>query len=218
MIFDAFNTLVRPVPGFEQTFADALAGIGIDASPAIMAQLQSASAGLDHHRWSASREDYLSWTKGTLTSVRPELLAELAASVIPALEQLHQAPMEQFPEVAGSLEVLRSGGMTIAVCSNWGWDLARDLASADVAGRVDIMVSSAEAGYRKPHREIYRRVLRAAGVHASDAIFVGDNLEADVIGPQRAGISGVLLDRTGIQAPGRASLASLAALAERLRQ
>jgi putative hydrolase of the HAD superfamily len=217
VIFDAFNTLVKPVRGFERTFVDALSRIGIDGSAAVMAHLQSVSAGLDHRQWSTSRDEYLRWTAGTLASVRPEFLAEFASGVMPALEQLHQAPMEQFPDVAGCLEVLRSGGMTIAVCSNWGWDLAEDLASAEIAGQVGIMVSSAQAGCRKPHRDIYRRVLDAAGVRAADAIFVGDNLQADVVGPQLAGIDSVLLDRSGVQVPGHPTIASLRSLAGHIR-
>src|SRR5215469_14305448 len=66
VIFDAFNTLVRPVAGFEETFADALTSIGIESSRAMLARLQVASAGLDHRRWSRSRDDYAAWTRKTL--------------------------------------------------------------------------------------------------------------------------------------------------------
>ena len=218
VIFDAFNTLVRPVAGFEGTFAQALVAFGIDASPEIMARLQSASAGLDHRRWSTSRDDYAAWTLRTLRSNGPDLLAKLASYVIPALEQWHQAPVEQFSDVAACLTTLRSAGITVAVCSNWGWDLADDLADAALARLIDIMVSSAEAGCRKPHPDIYHRVLNLVGVRPAEAVFVGDDIEADVRGPQRVGITSILLDRTGPGAPGYASLPSLADLAGHISQ
>jgi putative hydrolase of the HAD superfamily len=217
VIFDAFNTLVRPLFGFENTFAAALAGLGVEASAAVMALLQSASEGLDHRQWSTSRDDYARWTARTLTSNATDLLAASASHVIPALEQWHQAPMEQFPDVASCLSTLRSNGVTVAVCSNWGWDLADDLARAGLSELVDIVISSAQAGYRKPNKNIYRTVLELAGVLAGDAMFVGDNLQADVRGPQGTGIRSVLLDRAGVGAPGYAVVSSLSKLAPYVR-
>jgi len=217
VIFDAFNTLVRPVAGFEETFADALTSIGIESSRAVLARLQVASAGLDHRRWSRSRDDYAAWTRKTLRRQGSHLLASFASHVIPALEQWHQAPMEQFPDAAGCLASMRSMGITVAVCSNWGWDLADDLASAGLAGLADVLLSSAEAGCRKPHPDIYRKVLRLVGVAPREAVFVGDNLEADVRGPQRAGIRGVLLDRAAAGAAALRAVSSLAELAGHIR-
>ena len=56
VIFDAFNTLVRPVPGFENTFT-AVTRLGVADPTSVMAMLQSESDGLDHRQWS-SREEY----------------------------------------------------------------------------------------------------------------------------------------------------------------
>jgi putative hydrolase of the HAD superfamily len=213
VIFDAFNTLVRPVPGFEETFAEALTSFGIEPSRAVLARLQVASAGLDHRRWSRSRDHYAAWTRTTLRRKGSHLLATFASHVIPALEQWHQAPMEQFPDVAACLASLRSNGITVAVCSNWGWDLADDLAGAGLAGLADVVLSSAEAGCRKPHPDIYQKVLSLVGVTPREAVFVGDNVEADVLGPERAGIRGILLDRAAAGAAALRTVSSLADLA-----
>ena|SRR5215475_11156209 len=217
VIFDAFNTLVRPKAGFENTFTAALVGLGVEVSAAVMNLLQSASEGLDHRQWSTSRDDYARWTAKTLTSNTTDLLADSASHVIPALEQWHQAPMEQFPDVASCLSTLRSNGITVAVCSNWGWDLADDLARAGLSEPVDMVISSAQAGYRKPNKNIYRTVLEAASIPAADAMFVGDNLQADVRGPQRAGIRSVLLDRARVGVPGYTVVSSLSKLAPHVR-
>jgi ribonucleotide monophosphatase NagD (HAD superfamily) len=48
----------------------------------------------------------------------------------------------------------------------------------------------------KPSAAFFAAALRAAGVSADQAVMVGDDLEADVLGAQAAGITGVLV-RTG---------------------
>jgi HAD superfamily hydrolase (TIGR01458 family) len=48
----------------------------------------------------------------------------------------------------------------------------------------------------KPSAAFFAAALRAGGVSADHAVMVGDDLEADVLGAQAAGITGVLV-RTG---------------------
>jgi putative hydrolase of the HAD superfamily len=196
VIFDAFNTLVTARRGSERTFLTGLAQAGLDATASALAELQAASEGLDHPGRSASRQAYVAWATGTLRGVRQGGLAadaSLAACVVPALEQLHQAPMVALPGAAACLRSLRSAGFTIAVCSNWGWDLAADLEGTGLTGDIDVLVTSAQAGCRKPHRRIYQETLDLAGFGAADAVFVGDSLRTDVEGPRRAGVRSVLL-------------------------
>ena len=86
---------------------------------------------------------------------------------------------------------LRGRGITVAVCSNWDWHLDRAMASAGLDGSVDIMVTSARAGARKPHPRIFRHTLDACGVEAADAVFVGDSWGPDVEGPRAIGMRAV---------------------------
>jgi HAD superfamily hydrolase (TIGR01509 family) len=202
IIFDAFNTLVTSRPGYEETFLGGLTAVNKHASSDLLTTLQVASEGLDHSSWSTSRRVYSKWTAGTLASLAQAgaaLDAELAPRVVPALEQLHQAPMVALPDAADCLATLKGAGFTIALCSNWGWDLADDLADTGLTGWIDVLVTSAQAGYRKPHPRIYQETLGQAGFSAADAVFVGDSLRTDALGPQRVGIRSVLLAR-GAQA------------------
>ena len=49
------------------------------------------------------------------------------------------------------LSELRGRGLILAICSNWDWDIARAVASAGMEGMTDVVVTSAQAGARKPH-------------------------------------------------------------------
>jgi putative hydrolase of the HAD superfamily len=53
-----------------------------------------------------------------------------------------------------------------------------------------ILVSMAE-GVRKPEAEIFRRALKRLGVESHQAIFVGDNPEADIAGAQAFGMKAI---------------------------
>jgi putative hydrolase of the HAD superfamily len=196
VIFDAFNTLVTARPGSQDTFLAGLKGTGLDASASLLAELQAACEGLDHSARSGAREAYIGWARDTLSKVRQaggSIAADLAPRVVPALEQLHQAPMIPLPGAAACLRTLKAHGFAVAVCSNWGWDLREDLEATGLTADIDIFVASAQAGWRKPHPRIYQSTLDQAGFDAGEAVFVGDSFRTDFMGPRSAGIRPVLL-------------------------
>jgi putative hydrolase of the HAD superfamily len=56
----------------------------------------------------------------------------------------------------------------------------------------DCRVTAADAGYLKPHPEIFEYALNKLGVSADEAVFVGDNAVADIAGAQGAGMRAIL--------------------------
>lgn len=57
---------------------------------------------------------------------------------------------------------------------------------------VDFRILSSALGWRKPHPAIYAAALSKAGARPEEALFVGDRLLEDILGPGRLGIPGVL--------------------------
>ncbi|HEX2429120.1 MAG TPA: HAD family hydrolase [Gaiellaceae bacterium] len=89
------------------------------------------------------------------------------------------------------LEALRARGLKLALVSNTAspqWLLQPMLERQGIAERVDAIVLSSEVGKRKPHPAIFERALSELDVDASVALFVGDRLEADVLGASRIGM------------------------------
>jgi putative hydrolase of the HAD superfamily len=181
-----------------------------------LARYQLASEGLDHSYWSSSRQSYLDWAAETLRLAGGSAAADLAARVAPALEQLHQAPMTALPGAEECLASLKAAGFTTAVCSNWGWDLQDDLVPTGLAPYIDVFVSSAQAGCRKPHPRIYQATIEAGGFGAERAVFVGDSPRTDVYGPRAVGIRAVLLSARPAADFAGESAESLAAVARSL--
>jgi HAD superfamily hydrolase (TIGR01509 family) len=217
VIFDAFNTLVTARPGSENTFLAGLAQAGLEATVPTLARLQAASEGFDHSAWSGSRQSYVGWARETLRIAGPAGAGtDLAGCIVPALEQLHQAPMIAMPGAVACLRKLRAAGFAVAVCSNWGWDLQADLEDTGLVEEIDVLVPSAQAGFRKPHPQIYQSTLALSGFAAEEAVFLGDNLTTDVLGPQSAGIRAVLLAPVTVDTFRGQQTRSLAAAADLL--
>ena len=156
--------------------------------------------GIEHGDESLSREHYVTWQRGRLLSMLGEadvhpgehdaILAELQAG-----RDGHV--LEPYPEAAAVLAELRAAGLRLAVCSNWDWDLEPAVTEAGLRDGVDLLVSSAWAGARKPHPKIFRITLEQLGVDADEAVFVGDTWGPDVEGPRAFGITPVYLERDG---------------------
>ena len=56
------------------------------------------------------------------------------------------------------------------------------------------MVTSEDAGVKKPDPEIFAYALRRAGATADESLMVGDDEEVDIEGAGRLGIDQVLVD------------------------
>jgi putative hydrolase of the HAD superfamily len=91
----------------------------------------------------------------------------------------------------------------LAVVSNFDWSPTAlgILESAGVRQLFDAVVVSDEVGWRKPRAEIFEVALRRVGVTASEALFVGDRPDIDVVGAQQVGMPVAWINREGAPLP-----------------
>lgn len=100
-----------------------------------------------------------------------------------------------YPDAAETVRRLDGMGLAIAVVSNRmaGPGMLRaDVTGFGINDHVDVIVCSADVGYRKPHRIIFQRALQALSQRPADVVMVGDNFENDVRGAKALGITAVL--------------------------
>ena len=102
-----------------------------------------------------------------------------------------------FPDVVPALDAMQASGLRLGVVSNWGWHAPELLQTLELARHFEVMSISARVGYQKPHRAIFEHALELLEVAPEEAIHVGDDPEADVVGARRVGIEPVLIDRHG---------------------
>ena len=104
---------------------------------------------------------------------------------------------ELLPGTRGELERLRALGFRLGVISNFDSRLYDVLESLGIHSLLECVIISSRAGAAKPDAAIFHQALAAMGVAACEAIHVGDTLEVDAYGAQRAGLRAVLLDPAG---------------------
>ena len=156
--------------------------------------------GVEHLEHSRSRDHYVAWQQERMlgmlaeTDVHP---GEYEAILGKLRSGASQRVLEPYPEAADVLRDLRGRGLRVAICSNWDWDLTEAVEDAGLTELVDVQVSSAWAGARKPHPRIFRHTLEKVGVAAADALFVGDTWGPDVEGPRAVGMTPAYLAREG---------------------
>ena len=102
-----------------------------------------------------------------------------------------------YPDAAPALAALAAAGLRLAVIANWDVSLREVLARFGLGEHLVAVVTAAEVGAAKPDPKPFQVALARLGVEAGDAIHVGDDPETDVTGARAAGLSAVLLDRSG---------------------
>ncbi len=70
--------------------------------------------------------------------------------------------------------------------------MRRRLTEFGLLPHAKVHVFSVAVGHRKPSPTIYRAALDGLGIAPADALFVGDRVREDVLGPQSLGMRGVL--------------------------
>jgi putative hydrolase of the HAD superfamily len=118
-----------------------------------------------------------------------------------------------YPDAAPALAALAAAGLVLAVVANWDISLHDVLARAGLAGTFAVVVTAAAVGAAKPDPRPFAFALTRLGVEASQCVHVGDDPGTDIAGAEAAGISAILLDRSGGTA---GSLRDLSQLCDRL--
>ncbi len=97
--------------------------------------------------------------------------------------------------VRETLEWFRGRGFKLGIISNAEGQIRALLKHVGIYDYFETVIDSHEVGMCKPDVRIFQRACSDLGVLPQDAVYVGDLLEVDIIGSQRAGLTPVLVDR-----------------------
>ncbi len=127
--------------------------------------------------------------------------AQHGAAAIESFFSFFQQRLSTYPETVSVLKTLRARGFSTGILTDVPYGMPqsfvqRDIAGAGIAGLLDVLLTSVEAGVRKPEAAGYHELARRLGVAPNEILFVG-NEPKDVIGAKRAGAWAAFIDRTG---------------------
>jgi FMN phosphatase YigB (HAD superfamily) len=122
--------------------------------------------------------------------------------VVHRLVETHRRALSraaEFPPPHGQLLVDLAGWYRLAVVSNFDYTPTAIgiLEAAGVADLFAAVVVSDAVGWRKPAPAIFEVALNRLGLSPTEALFVGDRADIDVLGAQRIGMHAVWLNPGG---------------------
>lgn len=101
-----------------------------------------------------------------------------------------------FPESAEVLAKLKGHGLQVGLITNASVPMRfrdRELRDTGLLEYFsDCRFAAVDLGYLKPHQQVFQGALDCLGISPTEAVFVGDNLEADIKGAQGVGMKAVL--------------------------
>jgi putative hydrolase of the HAD superfamily len=199
VILDFYGTLAE-TPDWGPSWADLVASAGYELPDQVRDRWWNDGLdGTEHDEHSQSRDHYVAWQQSRIRGMLDDCGLPRATQddLIARVREIgaHRR-MQAYNEVPEVLAELRGRGLTLAICSNWDWDLLEAIDAAGLGATVDVIVSSAWVGARKPHPRMYDAVLTETGVAPEDALFVGDTWACDVDGPRTAGLRTMYLRRS----------------------
>jgi putative hydrolase of the HAD superfamily len=202
VFLDIGDTVLRANPSWEGVYTLALEEFDVKVEPAA---LRDALRNTYHHGGYGFEQGFEATPETSFrrtVEMDQRALSELGIGPMPddffqRLSELFLlvSSWHVFPDAMPTLAALHGRGLVVGAVSNWIWQLPELLHSLELVSHFDFVAASARVGYEKPHPEIFRHALREARVRASEALHVGDHLDADVAGARAAGIQPVLIDR-----------------------
>ncbi|HJQ58035.1 MAG TPA: HAD family hydrolase [Vineibacter sp.] len=126
----------------------------------------------------------------------------LADTIGDAFTDMRREEYKLFPDALSTIDRLRAAGVRLALITNGPSETQRaKVARFDLERRFDHIQIEGEFGKGKPEPEVYTHALARLGVVAGEAWMIGDNVEWEVVAPQRLGMRGIWYDPHGLGLP-----------------
>ncbi|MCP3459903.1 MULTISPECIES: HAD family hydrolase [unclassified Bradyrhizobium] len=123
---------------------------------------------------------------------------DLAIRLADRFTTYREEEMFVFPGAHEAIDRLKALGVKLALVTNGAADMQRaKVERFELTHRFDHIQIEGEHGFGKPEERAYLHAMDTLGVSAGDTWMIGDNLEWEVVTPQRLGIYAVWMDVHG---------------------
>jgi putative hydrolase of the HAD superfamily len=222
VLFDAGGTLLRAYPSVGHVYATEAERFGVSVTPETLSRhfgvawrrLRPQENHDSPFRTSEAHER--AWWRSLVEAVFDDAGLRDAFernfdAFFDALYDRFESPevWHVFDDVVPALDAIDAAGIRMAVVSNWDSRLPRLLKAIGLAERFEFILTSAEAGWSKPHCAIFEAALERLSLPGHQVLNVGDGMEEDVRGAIAAGLHGIYLNRNAESAESISTLTDL---------
>lgn len=202
ILFDLDGTLRANQPEGFEAFVTYARQIGLTLSEE-QAKICEREA---HRYWASDRVDadmarydqrgfWVNYNQILLNAMNVAHLCEDCAERIQDLFENYNPQDVVFPDTQPVLRALRAAGYTLGLISNREEPLDDCAAHYGISEFFHFTLSAGQAGCYKPDPRIFYQALALAGdIAPAQAVYIGDNYFADVIGALNVGIDAILVD------------------------
>jgi putative hydrolase of the HAD superfamily len=204
VFFDLYQTLVRYQPSQAELEAKALESLGVKTDAAALDYPILAANEFVYREF--ARRPLSQRTKEDIVTLYTEyqriVLKEAGIKVAPKdilklLVMMQQAHMDLmlYDDVLPVLTDLKTRGLVTGLISNVDKNIDDTLRRLGIASKLDVIVTSLDAGAAKPQPEIFQFAMKKADAKPEKSLYIGDQYQVDMAGAKAAGMKGILLDR-----------------------
>jgi HAD superfamily hydrolase (TIGR01549 family) len=205
VLFDLYVTLRHNNPSPTQSLLDSAVRMGVSEN----LEKRRSVARWTHYYWAQSEELYKDleihpdeedfWLNYIIRSLlKFDCERELAEQYAPDLQRYMAeefSTVNVIPEdVHPTLTSLQEAGYRLALLSNRQESCNEELREWDLAKYFEFSMVAGEISSWKPEPGLFIEAMARMKLGVDEAVYVGDNYYADVIGARRAGVQPVLLD------------------------
>jgi HAD superfamily hydrolase (TIGR01549 family) len=210
IFFDFDGTLRHSVPSGGEVFTDYVMTLGLSVNN----EARLRALRWEHLYWANSedmRDDLLAHSGETekfwieysrrrliALGASPQWAREYAVKASVHMGEFYRPESIVPDDVRRVLPQLKETGYILGVVSNRDKPYQDELREHGIGEFFEFSFAAGEVNVWKPDPGIFEHALQRVNLSAKEAIYVGDNYYADVVGARRAGLQPVLYDPIGI--------------------
>jgi putative hydrolase of the HAD superfamily len=205
VFFDWFNTLAHYDPPREEVYRGALKehNIEVTFSQAYRGLLEGdrqffalKAQGQIKYKHLSEIEDVLTlYPLAICTVAGVSASPEIHLKVIHRVLQGFSSRTVLYEDVAPMLEELKKRNYVLGIITNADQSVIKLIDSLGLSRYLKAIITSEQAGAEKPDAAIFNAAYAQTGLQPDEMVYVGDQYKSDVVGAQKAGSRGILLDR-----------------------
>jgi HAD superfamily hydrolase (TIGR01549 family) len=204
VLFDFYNTLASYYPLREEVYINACRKLGINveakglfsslAAADIYYRNENSRSPIDKKSPEEQINFFVEYITRIVGGAGAEIKRQEALQILAVIRE-YKWEFKAYDDSLPVLETLKNRGLILGLISNVAQDMEPTYEKLGLQPYLNFKVTSAEVGYDKPRPEIFLAALKKAVVKPTEALYIGDQYQIDILGAHGVGIKALLIDR-----------------------